>query len=72
MRAAADGHLHAPHRHLPPPLPLLRGEGGAGGPRASHWRMVPKHISDVSRCSDWRVVYSETCLENLLRHYCKQ
>ena len=34
VRAAADGHLHAPHPHLPPPLPLLRGEGGAGGPRA--------------------------------------
>ena len=56
VRAPDDGHLHAPHRHLPPPLPLLRGEGGAGGPRASHWRMVPKHISDVSRCSDWRVL----------------
>ena len=34
VRAAADGHLHAPHPHLPPPLPLLRGEGGAGGPWA--------------------------------------
>ena len=34
VRAVADGHLHAPDRHLPPPLPLLRGEGGAGGPLA--------------------------------------
>ena len=35
VRAAADGHLHAPHPHLPPPLPLLRGEGGAGTVAAS-------------------------------------